>query len=53
MTNKDEQIESLYKQMWWKDMKYKARESYLENQIRILKEELATIKANQNDFGDK
>jgi ATP-dependent Lon protease len=51
--DKDEQIESLYRQIWWSEMQFKARESYLQHQIRMLKEELAEIKANQNDFGDK
>ena len=49
----DKQIQALQKEIWWYKLQFKARENYLLHRIRMLEEELACIKTNQNGFGDK
>jgi hypothetical protein len=49
----DKEIEGLYKQIWWSEMQFKARELYLLRRIETLEKELARINSNQNEFGDK
>ena len=51
--DKDKEILALEKEIWWHRQEHKARELYLLGRIRMLEKELALLKANQNDFGDK
>ena len=51
--DKDEQIESLYRQIWWSEMQFKARELYLLRRVEQLEKELARLNSDENGFGDK
>jgi hypothetical protein len=49
----DKEILALEKEIWWHKQQHKARELYLLRRIEMLEKELARVKVNQNEFGDK